>query len=532
MIAFVARTVSAKRARLIGYAGTGTVLYASSIGLMATSVYLISRAALRPEILTLGILIAGTRYFAISRSVARYFERILSHSAVLGSLSHVRITVLRTLVPRFPQEESRFSSGEMLGKISTSMDDVQNFFLRLVGPLILLASTMLLVLFLGLAVQPLAAALIVAVMGVFGVAGARAARGAGMRLASSEQLARRRLQKSGGDLIRANEELFLAGTLESGLGNLAELSDSLESLGRRKLLRSANRTGAANLAGQLTFAAATFISILATRSLSLDPLMVAVMPMVAMAAFESVQTVAASASMAPWYLESAQELPIDPAAKATVETVPSDVALDITFSQVVISRGAGTTIGPLSFHVPSGSKCAIVGESGAGKTSVAYVILGYLRPASGDVRLAAADGRFASRLETEIGYVPENPAVLQSSLRSNLALSNPQATERQMAQALEMVSLEHLLTLKGGLDQILGGFATQLSGGERQRLALARLLLADFGTVILDEPTASLDKETALAVMKTTFEVFSGKTVLVITHQQALFGPFDQTIDL
>lgn len=530
VLKFILRSVMAKKSRIFGYVGVGTVLYLSSVGLIATSVYLISRAALRPQILTLGILIAGTRYFALSRSVSRYLERLISHSVVLGGASRLRVAIFRALTPLFPQEASRLSSGEVLGKVSASVEDVQDLLLRLVGPLVLLIATAILVLLFGLAVQPLAGVVIFAGMAVFAVSGALVLAGSGVEFASEENSARLEFAKRGADVLRANEEFFLAGTLDSQLEVLGGFSAAMEVQGSRKLQRSANRSGMAAFVAQLIFVATVFLSIRAVDAHSMGAIMVGVMPMVAQVGFEAVQSVVAGSAAAPWYLKSMEDLPIDTASEPPPEQTHVGLALEIRFVRTVITRGL-TAIGPLEFCIPAGSKCAIVGVSGVGKTTVAFAMLGYVQPSSGRVDLNGPDGP-EGWLEAEIGYMPEKPSVLESTLRSNLAIANPSATDSEMAKALETVSLSHLLDHPEGLDRLLEGFGTQLSGGERQRLAMARLLLAGFGTVILDEPTASLDRDSADAVMGAVMEAFSGKTIIVITHERTLLGAFDQVIEL
>lgn len=531
LLRFMFGSLLANKRRLAGYLSAGTLLYASSIGLIATSVYLISRASLRPPILTLGVLIAGTRYFALSRSVSRYFERLISHSVVLGSLSRLRIAVFRSLVPSFPQEASQLSSGEMLDKVSSSMDDVQNLFIRLVGPLVLLAATAVLVLLFGLAIQPQAGVAIFLAMAIFAVAGVAALGGGGLQAARQEHSARIEFEKDGADLLRANEELFLCGTLGTGLARLAELTAKVEDHDRKRLERAADYGGIAALAAQVTFVATCYLSVRAIGQHQMPALLIAVMPMVAQAAFESVQSVVVGTAACPWHLRSMEALPFDPAAEPGAVTAPSGQALEIRFSEVVLVRSAVATVGPLSLRIPAGSKCAIVGESGSGKTSVAYAMLGYIRPASGDISRIAQSGATGAS-PADIGYLPENPVVLESSLRSNLAVACPIADDARLADSLNKVSLDYLLQRPGGLDQLLGGYGTQLSGGERQRLGLARLILAGFGTIILDEPTASLDHDTSIRVMDAVLELSNAKTVIVITHDRTLLGPFDQVIEV
>ncbi len=531
VIGLMIGSILSKKWRLTSYISVGTSLYLSSIGLMATSVYLISKAALRPAILTLGVLMAGTRYFALSKSASRYLERVVSHSAVLGGLTHLRIAVFRALAPMFPQETTRFSSGEIIGKVSSSMDDVQNLLLRLLGPLVLLVATALSLLLFGLIVQPQAGIVLFSVLAVFAISGATALAGFGMAAAHKHYLARVSFEKEGEEVLRSSEELFLAGRLGSRLHRLGELSEQLETCDTRRLKRAANYNGLALFAAQAVFVAVCYLSVTAAERGEISVLLVAVMPVVALAAFEIVQPVVQGSTLAPWYLQSIEELPVEGSESDVKDCMPTGKAIEISFSGVILKRGPVAEIGPLNFRIPSGSKCAIVGESGSGKTSVAYAMLGCISPCAGQVSLVAPGLRHPSPVD-EIGFLPERPAVLESSLRSNLALANLNAQESQLVEALGKVSLDYLLDRPEGLDQLLGGFGVQLSGGECQRLGLARLLLGGFGTVILDEPTASLDEKTSRQVVEAVFNAFGGKTVVMITHDRSLEAYFDQVIEI
>lgn len=530
-LGLILRAVLEKRPRLAGYVTVGTLYYASAIGLMATSVYLVTRASLKPAILTLGILIAGTRYFAISRSLSRYLERLLSHSLVIGTLVSLRIAVFRALIPLFPQNASTLSSGEALGKISRSIEDAESLLLRVVAPAVLLLGTAVLVLIVGFYIEPSAGLLVFLLMVAFALSTAFAVAGFGIDKASRDYESRVAFEKDGSDLLRGSEELFLMGVLRSKLENLQEISEEMEENNKGRLRRNSNRTGMAGLTAQFAFVATTFLSLRAATAGDLGVLAVAVMPMVAQASFEAVQTVAMGASAAPWYLRSVRELPVGSTMEPELKSEHYGIAPGIRFSDVVLSPSEVSVLGPFRFQITPGSRCAIVGESGSGKTSIAYAMLGYIQPEFGAVSFFGSDS-WCGSLRPDIGYMPENPAVLESSLRSNLAIADPNAGDDEMVSALRSVSLDYLAARHGGLDQVLGAFGTELSGGERQRLALARLVLADFSAVVLDEPTASLDRATAVEVMTSVFQAFLGKTVVVITHDRELLELFDQVIEI
>ena len=526
-LAAAARSMAEKPGLLAGYLGSGILLYASSIGLVATAVYLITRASQRPAILTLGVLMAGTRYFAISRAGARYLERILSHSLVLSSLSRVRVMAFRALVPRFPQEASALSSGELLGSLTRSIDDLQDLFIRLVAPIALAVATAILALALGSFIELRAGILLFALIAVFPIGGAAVLGGAGAAQAAGEENARAALERKGGDLLRARDELFLMGTLEDHLADADNASMRLEEHSRSRLARQAHLGFLANLAAQAAFTFSTWFALQAIQAHTMRAVLVGIMPLAAQAALEAVAVVASGTATGPAQLASVAKLPLGNEGADAGETTGSPV-LGFVFDRVVVRRSEQRPLGPFSFTIPPGSATALVGASGSGKTSLAYAALGYLIPASGSITLSGAD---APAPRPRIGFVPESPAVLETTLRSNLALAAPSATDAEMQEALSAAALGHLAEGKG-LEALLGPGGRELSGGERERLAIARLLLADYSTVILDEPTASLDRPTAEQVLSTLLRVFRGRTLVVITHQEYLLSHFQQVIRL
>ena len=526
------RAITTRRGLLAGYLGSGVLLYASSIGLVTTAIYLITRASQHPAILTLGVLMAGTRYFAVSRAGARYLERVLSHSLVLASLSHVRVMAFRALVPRFPQEASELSSGELLGRLTRSIDDLQDLFIRLVAPIALAIATAFLALGLGSFIDLGAGLLVFVLISLFAIGGAAVLGGAGSSNAAKEEEARAALERHGGNLLRARDELFLLGTLKTHLQQAEQASVRLEARSRAGLARRARLSLLANTAAQAAFVASTWFALNAIEAHRMRALLVGLMPLAAQAAFEAVAVLAAGIATGPAQLLSVGRLPV---AKVVEEAAPAPSlaagapVLGFSFDRVVVERSKGRVVGPFTFTIRPGTSTALVGASGSGKTSLAYAALGYLRPVAGSVSLI--DEADPGVRPPRIGFVPESPAVLETTLRSNLALAEPSAGASEMRAALTDAALGHLLE-GTGLDTVLGPAGRILSGGERERLALARLLLAGYGTVILDEPTAAVDQATAEEVISTLLRAYRGKTLVVITHQEFLLSRFDQVIHL
>ncbi|GGZ14627.1 ABC transporter ATP-binding protein [Streptomyces nitrosporeus] len=186
------------------------------------------------------------------------------------------------------------------------------------------------------------------------------------------------------------------------------------------------------------------------------------------------------------------------------------------------ARGGGTVLHDVSFRAEPGQTVALVGSSGAGKSTVAQLLPRLYDADSGTVRLGGVDVRdlSADSIRATLGMVTQDGHLFHESVRANLLLARPDASEEDIWDALRRSRLEGLVaSLPDGLDTIVGERGYRLSGGERQRLTIARLLLARQRVVILDEATAHLDSTSEAAVQEALAEALEGRTAVVIAHR-------------
>ncbi|MFI7493435.1 ABC transporter ATP-binding protein [Kocuria sp. M4R2S49] len=200
---------------------------------------------------------------------------------------------------------------------------------------------------------------------------------------------------------------------------------------------------------------------------------------------------------------------------------------------VLDSRGGEEVLHGVSFTVLPGHTVALVGSSGAGKSTIAQLVARLYDVSSGVVRIGGMDVRdatFASLRET-IGMVTQDGHLFHESIRENLALVKPEATDDQLWDALARARMEHVIrSLPDGLDTVVGERGYRLSGGERQRLTIARLLLAAPRVVILDEATSALDSTNEACVQAALGEAMEGRTALVIAHRLSTIRSADQIL--
>jgi ATP-binding cassette subfamily B protein len=187
----------------------------------------------------------------------------------------------------------------------------------------------------------------------------------------------------------------------------------------------------------------------------------------------------------------------------------------------------------VSFRAPAGKLTALVGPSGAGKTTITHLVPRLYDPASGSVRIDGHDVRDLTlgSLHDAVGVVPQDAHLFHDTIRANLAYARPGATERDLIEACEAARIWDLISsLPDGLDTVAGDRGYRLSGGEKQRIALARLLLKGPSVVVLDEATAHLDSESEAAIQRALKTALSGRTSLVIAHRLSTVREADQIL--
>jgi ATP-binding cassette subfamily B protein len=197
------------------------------------------------------------------------------------------------------------------------------------------------------------------------------------------------------------------------------------------------------------------------------------------------------------------------------------------------SAGKAWVLRDVSFVAPSGKLTALVGPSGAGKTTITHLVPRLYDPAEGDVRIGGLDIRDVTQrsLHSVIGVVPQEAHLFHDTIRANLLYARPGATDKELREACEAARIWELLgSLPDGLDTVAGDRGYRFSGGEKQRLALARLLLKAPPIVVLDEATAHLDSESEAAIQQALKTALAGRTSLVIAHRLSTIQEADQIL--
>ncbi|UEA61458.1 thiol reductant ABC exporter subunit CydC [Gordonia otitidis] len=545
------------RSLLLGIAGA-----MSALGLAALSAWLITRAWQMPPVLYLSVAITAVRALGISRGLFRYLERLATHDLALGGMSTARERLYLALATGSPAYSVTLRRGDLLTRTGDDIDELGNALIRGLIPIGVgfttsVAAVVIMALVSGWAALVLAVALIVS--GV--IAPWLAARGSARAIADSATATARAVDTAATALWHA-PELIVGRRRDAVLADARAADQAAISAADRGVRVQSAAAAATPLALGASLIAACLIGIhLAAQtsgSLSdvasghgLTPMILGVLILLPLSAFESTAPLteagiqlersrqSASRVMALVDGARAEGADIDGADVGASADGADDIDVPVHAGPVTMqldqlrwgwpasADATPRTLGPdqgISQVLPPGSRLAVVGPSGIGKSTLLLTIAGLLEPRAGSVTATDQDGTPVA-LRSAACYFAEEAHIFSTTLGENLRVARGDVTDDEMCEALATVGLgDWLAGLPGGLDTVLTGGAEAISGGQRRRLLLARALLHRAPVVLLDEPTEHLDATDAEQLLARLLTPVGGmfgpeRTVVVVTHQ-------------
>lgn len=513
----------------------------ASVGLMAMSAYLISKATLVTGFSQLAVAVTAVRAFAIGRAALRYAERYVSHLATFRILTRLRVWFYSAVEPLAPARLHEYRSGDLLARIVADIETLDQFYVRVVVP-------------------PLAAALVTAVscliLGAFdaqlgivllsflmltGVALPLITRRLSQAPAARVIAVRGELNAVLTDEIQGVADLIAFGQESRPSAQVLRLGGELE----RAQMRVAIVRGMANaLATLFAGLAGLTVLLLAIPLVSggeIAGVYLALLPLTAIASFEAVQPLGSALQQLEASHAAARRLfelaDAPPAVTDPTRPLPPPVDHTIEFRDVRFRYAAGErpALDGVSFRVPRGERMAITGGSGAGKSTLVNLLVRFWEADEGQVCIGGYDVRSyrGDDLRNLLGVVSQHVHLFNGTVRDNLLLAKGDATDEEIAAACRMAQIdEFVASLPAGYDTLVGENGLKLSGGERQRIAIARVILKDAPILILDEATANLDALTEGRVTKALDAFMYGRTALIISHRRAAFEHVDQVMTL
>jgi thiol reductant ABC exporter CydC subunit len=521
-----------------------TITLMSAVALMATSGWLISRAAQMPPVLELSIAVVGVRTFALSRGVARYAERLVSHNATFKSLSAIRSSLYKKLESLAPSGLSAFRNGDLMSRLVADVDEIQNLPLRVFLPV---TSGLLAAVF-----------SVIAAWMIFPIAGLVLLMAISFVAVISPWLTSKLAARSERETADLRGELaeelsaFFIGSADLLMLDAADLSlAKISSLDTELTTRNQKLASSLGIASALTVLAqgtAILVSVAAAiqavNENQLNGLFLVVIALIPMAAFESVASFPAAALSLARVRGSAQRIceVLDTPDPVLEPESPVQVSGDEIWISEVSAHWPGSTrsaITGIDLLTAPGSQIGLVGGSGSGKSSIAAVIAKFLTPSDGRYSLGTIDSiNLAGESVREVIKLSlQDSHVFATSIAENLKLAWPEhecsPSDDQLWVSLDKALLSDWVhSLPNGLDTVIGERGTSMSGGQRQRLIAARMFLASPDVWILDEPTEHLNDELADQLIANLVSCSNGKTLIVATHRILDTKSFDHVLVL
>ncbi len=534
-----------------GYAGwlaggiaLNVVVILANVGLLALSGWFITAMALY------GFAGAPIEYFApaaairglaVLRTGGRYLERLVTHEATFRLLAALRAWFYESLEPLAPARLQRHRGGDLLSRIRSDIDSLDNLYLRVVAPTAAaVASALLLIGFLALfspsAALILAICLLVAGL-VLPLAAQRLGQGPGGRVVAI----RAELRSVISDTVRGLGELLVDEGISRREAEIAALTRSLVGEQRRQARLGIVSTALSGLVAALALCSALLVAIPLVREGRLSGPELTMTAFFVLASFEAVAPLPAAFQALGETLAAARRIFVLVDAEPEVAeplreaAAPRRFDLRIRDLRMRYAADAPWALDGVELDLPQGRRLGIVGASGSGKTSLFNVLLRFWDNASGDVTIGGVSVRDlrGETVRALCSVVAQQTHLFNTSIRENLLLARPGASDAVLLDALRLAHLEKdVAALPGGLATLVGENGARFSGGQARRFAIARALLKDAPILLLDEPTEGLDAASERAVLDGLRTLMQGRTTLLITHRPQALRDMDEVIVL
>lgn len=516
----------------------------SGSALMFISGFLISKSASIPEnIMLVYVPIVLTRAFGISRPVFRYIERLTSHNWVLKMTSDLRVKLYQSLEQDAVFIKGKHKTGDILAILAEDIDHIQNLYLRTIFPtLISWVIYFFVVVALGWFSIPFALlmvfmlAMVVILLPLVSIL----VNGAKMY---SQKTARNGLYDQLTDAVLGVGDWLFSGRKDDFLKSY----EANEQANREKDYDIKRFNRVRDFILQVTFGLIAVVVLIWTSSIFqgnqggaanwIAAFVLAVFPLI-----DAFATIPDAVSELTIYEDSIKRMNELPTIKTTSteafnkerQALKETGFKEIQFEKVVFSyeKQGKKVIDDLTITIPKGKKIAILGKSGAGKSTIGKLLRGDLVPQAGRITLnQVPTNELEDDISNWIGVISQNPHLFNTSVMNNVRLGNIQASDEEVIHVLHQVGLgEMIAALPEGFDTSVEEAGARFSGGEGQRLALARVLLQDAPIILLDEPTVGLDPITEQILLDTLFTTLKDKTIIWITHHLQGVDQMDKVI--
>lgn len=481
---------------------------------------------------------AGVRAAAITRTAARYMERLVDHNTTFKILAYLRTLAFRKILPLSANQLAQYQRADLLNRFIVDIDALDHLYLKLFSPIVTALLTIGII-FIVLSNINLPVALIITIiltltLLVVPVIFYQAGKELGKNLAK---------QQSEYRLLLIN---YLQGQAELTLFNAqSRYRHKLDELETNWLRNQQQQSNLMALSSALVLLIAGFLTLLVLWLITQYTLS----PLVALFVFVSLASAEILAPIPGAFIFLGQVLTSATRTTAIFNQTPDIKFVSESESQKVDLSSATLQFENINFSYPNqpfavltdfsltvnqGEHVGLIGKTGCGKSTLLNLVNRAWEPTSGNIYF---NGTPLNQLDEKtlrqaIAMVPQVIAIFSDTLRQNLLIGNPQATEQQLIEVLKQVELEKLLNTDQGLNLQIGQGGRALSGGEIRRIGIARALLHNSPLILMDEPTESLDQQTEQQIIQWIKQTCKNKTLIMVTHRLTDNPLFDRVISL
>lgn len=468
---------------------------------------------------------AAVRGFSFIRILSRYFEKLIGHNATLRLLSDLRRWLFSALFPRLPLPDRSLRHGDLVTRLTADIDALDTLFLTAIGPLIAALA-------LGGAVGGVLFVLLPQAAWIYLLAIAAAVLVIPTILALATARTGRQSVEAAADLraeildsVSGHDDIVAFGQTGFAVHRFEKASKALSRLRSRQALATSVAATSVQAITGVALLAIVFVGIEAMGAGAIEGPILAAIVFASLGSFEATTVIIRSIGKLGAALASAERLrqiataPVPVHDPASPAPFPQDVT--VRFEDVTFGYGGELVLCRLNLTLAPGEHVAISGVSGIGKSSLLHLLLRLSDPQRGAIRIGGTDIRdmAEAELHAHVALLSQQSPVFLDTIRNNLLIARPGASDAELYAALATARLDAMVrALPKGLDTVVGETGATLSAGQARRLCLARTLLSPARIVLLDEPTAGLDRETETAFLSDMPRAMAGRTVLLATH--------------
>lgn len=522
-------------------AAAGSDLAAAA--LMATAAWLITRAAEQPPLASVALAIVAVRALALGRGALRYADRLLGHDGALRAVAGFRTRVYEALVPLAPAGTPAFRGGDLLTRLVDDVGAAQDLLLRALFPAVAAGAVAAAATGLATVLLPQAGVLLGLLLAVAGVVVPTLVLALSRRAGRAEKQTRAELAALTVDLTRGAADLAAYGARGRADERARSASARIAALERRQALTTSLASAVVLLLQGGATVGVTWLAVRAHADGALPATHLTVLAVLALVSFDALAPLPAAARHLAAVRVCARRLSdlfdtpppvVDPPAPAPLPTA-EPLGVDITGLRVRHRPGGPLALDGVSLRLPPGRRVVLLGASGSGKSTLIAALMRFVPYEAGSIRVGGRELRDCAGADARavITGMTQDAHVFHATLRANLALARPDATDADLRDAARRARLlDWVESLPDGWDTLVGGDGATMSGGQRSRLLLARALLADPPVLVLDEPTEGLDPDTAAAVLADILDATRGRTTLLVTHDRSGLAAADEVVTL